>query len=389
MGLTKQPSLEEERKVRVAATAPSFSPEAIEFVTSRLRTMLENKAFLSMGPYCEEFEQRFAQYVGAKYAAATNSGTSALEIICRALNVKGKEVVVATNTFAASAYAVINAGGKPVFADVAGDLCMDPADLERRLTPKTAAVMTVDIGGLVSPNTLRIQEICRRQGVPLIEDACQAHGTTLGGKQAGTFGIAGAFSFFPTKLMTTGEGGMLVTDDEHIYKEALILRNQGKDETRNGPYQNFYDRMGYNWRLTEIAALIGISQLAEVEQFIHRRHELARLYDRLLGPVESIRILKTPPQVRHNYYKYVAFLDGQDREALQARMKDEFGVSLSGYVYEIPLHKQPIFKRYSPSALPVSEKLCATHICLPLYPSLKNEEAEYVAASLKKCLTCA
>jgi dTDP-4-amino-4,6-dideoxygalactose transaminase len=263
---------------------------------------------------------------------------------------------------------------------------MDPDDLERRLTPKTAAVMTVDIGGLVSPNTLRIQEICRRKGIPLIEDACQAHGTTLGGKQAGTFGIAGAFSFFPTKLMTTGEGGMIVTDDDHIYKEALILRNQGKDETRKGPYQNFYDRMGYNWRLTEVAALIGISQLAEIEQFIRRRNELARLYDRLLGPVESIRILKTPRQVRHNYYKYVAFLDGQDREALQARMKDEFGVGLSGYVYEIPLHKQPIFKRYSPNSLPVSEKLCATHICLPLYPSLKNEEAEYVAASLKKCL---
>ena len=372
-------------KRQIAASKYFFHAEGIEFIVKSIGQMLASGAHLTMGEYCAEFEHRFAEYMSVSYAVTTNSGTSALEIICRALEIKGGEVIVPTNTFAASAYAVIAAGGIPVFCDIGEDMCLDPEDVKQRITPETKAVMTVHISGLVSSRFPEIQKLCQERGLYLIEDACQAHGTMFDGKMAGTFGVAGAFSFFPTKVMTTAEGGMIVTGNRDIYEKALVMRNQGK--SAKGIYQNYHEVLSYNWRMTELQALLGLAQMEMLEPFIRRRNEVAKLYDECLKEILSIRILKPVANSRHNYFKYIVFLEaGREREALHRKMKD-YGVDLSGYVYEIPLHKQPAFQGYIGESLPNAERLCQSHICIPIYYRLTDEEAIYVTESLKRCLS--
>jgi len=371
--------------MKVTATKPYFSPEGIDFICRNFKDILEGKGFLSSGKHCETFEKNFAAYIGSKFAATTNSGTSAIEIICRALGVQGGEVIVPTNTFAATAFAVISAGNTPVFADCGDDLNIDPGSVLKCITPKTKAVVTVHIGGLVSPSTTELVDICQKKGIYLIEDACHAHGSTLDGKKAGTFGIAGAFSFFSTKVMTTGEGGMIVTNDDALYKASLVLRDQAKI-VKDG-YQNYHEFLGYNWRMAEVQALMGITQLEMLDKFIARRNEIARIYDQELAHVADLSILKKPANVGHNYYKYIGFLKNSDRNKLQRRMKDEYTVNMGGYVYEIPLHQQPVFKKYINHPLPRSEDLCRRHICPPIYYGITDEEVRYVADSIRRCLS--
>src|SRR3990172_9985640 len=177
-------------------TKPYFSQESIEFIVGNFREILEGKSFLTLGRYCEEFEKKFAEYIDCKYAATTNSGTSAIEAALTAVGVKGYDVIVPTNTFAATVFAVIKAGGRPVFADCLEDLTVDPDDVKKRLTPRTKVVITVHIGGMVSPATYALIDLREEKGLSLIEDAAHAHGSTLDGKKGGSFGVAGAFSFF-------------------------------------------------------------------------------------------------------------------------------------------------------------------------------------------------
>ncbi len=341
---------------------------------------------LTLGKYTKEFEEKFAQYVGTKYAVAVNSGTSALEIILRALDIQGTSVVVPTNTFFASPSSVIHTGGKAILADATDNLCLDPDSVKKSLKRDTKAVMIVHIGGLVPPEIEEIQQICQERGLLLIEDAAHAHGSTLNGKKAGSFGIAAGFSFYPTKVMTSAEGGMITTDDETIYKRALVFRDQGKA----GFLGNVHTEMGYNWRMSEIHAATGLSQFKRLEEFITRRRKIARIYDEGLKKIDGLALLKIPPGAKSNYYKYVAVLkDGIDRTAIKKELKEKYNVSLSGEVYELPCHLQPIFKKlyqFNGGELPVAEDLCRRHICLPVFATMTKEQAQYVINSLKQVL---
>ena len=341
---------------------------------------------LTLGKYGKEFEAKFAEYVGTKYAVAVNSGTSALEIILRALNIGGSSVVVPTNTFFATPASVIHAGGKVIFADIADNLCLDPKSLRQNIQKDTRAVFMVHIGGLVPPEIVEIQQICQEHGLILIEDAAHAQGSTLNGKKAGSFGIAAAFSFYPTKVMTSGEGGMITTDDENIYQRALVFRDQGKA----GFLGNIHTEMGYNWRMSEIHAAIGLSQFGRLEEFVADRRRVAQFYDKELTNVDSLSLVKIPPEAKSNYYKYVAILkDGIDRAALKKELKEKYGVSLSGEVYELPCHLQPIFKEpygFKGGELPLAENLCQRQICPPVFAGMTEEQAKYVVESLKEVL---
>jgi len=371
--------------MKIASTMPFFPAEDIEWILSRFKEILDGKSFLSQYKYCQEFERAFSNYVGSKYAVTTSNGTCSLEIIFRCLNLKGYDIIVPANTFAATAFAIMHAGGRPVFADCCQDLTINPEDVKRKITDKTKAIVTVHIGGLVSPKTCELIDLCKDKELYLIEDAAHAHGTMLDGKKAGTFGIAGSFSFFSTKVMTTGEGGMITTDDREIYEKALVLRDQAK--IRKGIYQNYHEEIGYNWRMTEIQALMGIKQLERLEEFIKRRCEIAKIFDEKFTDMNDLTPLRTPENVRHNYYKYIAFLrEGINREDLQKTMKEKYEISMGGYVYEIPLHQQPAFKEYRTEPLPVSEDLCNRHICPPIYYQMKDEEVQYVANSITKYL---
>ncbi|RLG31797.1 aminotransferase DegT [Methanosarcinales archaeon] len=341
---------------------------------------------LTLGKYTKEFEERFAAYVGTKYAIAVNSGTSALEISLRALDVKGHSVIVPTNTFFATPASVIHAGGEVIFADVTENLCIDPESVKKNIRKDTKGIIVVHIGGIVAPQIKEIKEICEDHRLFLIEDAAHAHGSTLDGKKAGSFGDAAAFSFYPTKVMTSGEGGMITTDDEKIYRRALVFRDQGKA----GFYGNVHVEMGYNWRMSEIHAAIGLSQFARLEEFIEDRRRIAKVYDEELKKIDKVTPIKIPPNVKSNYYKYVALLDdGIDRADIKKELKEKYSVNLSGEVYELPCHLQPIFKDlygFKGGEFPVAEDICKRQICLPVFATMTEEQAKYVIDSLREVI---
>jgi len=360
-----------------------FPERCVKNVISNIERLLQNGEFLTQGKYAEEFEKKFASYIGTKHAISVSSGTAALEIIFQILNVRGLKVLVPTNTFAATAYGVIRAGGKPVFVDIERDLNFSLSDIKRRLDDRVKAVVPVHIGGLVPPRLVDLLELAEERGIYVVEDAAHAHGSELNGRKAGTFGVANAFSFFSTKVMTTGEGGMITTDDDEIAEKARILRNQGKVK------ENLIGIMGYNWRMTEFQAIIGLEQLRLLPEIIKKRRKVAEMYNELLENVRSVEVLGVPDNVRSNYYKYIVFLPrGCDPELLRAYMREKFDVSLAGYVYEAPLHAQPVFKEYvdDPNSYPIADDLCHRHIALPIYPQMTEEEVHYVVDSLKVSL---
>ena len=330
---------------------------------------------LTLGPHTRALEAAFAQRHQAPHAIAVSSGTSALEIALRALGVAGRDVVVPANTFYATAGAVVHADGRPRFADVAeSTFALSVETVEAALTPDTAGVVLVHIGGLITPDVVAIRELCDEHGIFLLEDAAHAHGCSLDGRAAGTFGAAGTFSFYPTKVITAGEGGMIVTADEHLRDEAIVYRDQGKAGFLGGEHI----RLGYAWRMSEVHAAIAGVHLRRLDEFIARRSAIAAYYDSALAGVEAARPLALPSGAVSNYYKYVVVLDPSvDRAALKQRMRDA-GVSPSGEVYATPLHREPVFAELNTGALPVAEDMCARHICLPLHSDMTQAEAEQV-----------
>lgn len=369
-------------QLKVPAQVYEVSEEEIEFVTLELRSLLERRGFLTMGAFCEQFEEAFAQRHQTRFASCLSSGTAALEAILSALDVAGGEVVVPSNTFAATAFAVVRAGARPVFADISSDLCADPADVARRIGPDTRAVVTVHVGGLVSPSTEELVRLCDQHGVPLVEDAAHAHGSALHGRSAGSFGIAGAFSFFSTKVMTTGEGGMVTTDDERIHERVRLLRDQAKVDGKN-----LHEVVGASWRMTEVQAMLGIGQLRRLDAMIAARRRVAERYDSALDGIPGLHPLGVPAGVDHNFYKYVVVVDeGIDPGRLQAELKAAHQVALGGTVYDVPLHEQPVFAASRSGRLRVAEDLCRRHICPPIYPSLTDAQVDHVASSLASVL---
>jgi perosamine synthetase len=370
--------------MKVPPAAILFTDEDISGIGEEISECLTTGA-LTLGKHGRQFEEEFAALCQTPFAIAVNSGTSALEIILRAIGVANREVIVPTNTFFATAAAVIHAGGRVRFADCEpGSFALDLGSLRECLNANTAAVIIVHIGGVISPRIADISAVCRQVGVPLIEDAAHAQGSTLDGKPAGSFGVAAAFSFYPTKVMTSGEGGMITTGDEAIYHESLIYRDQGKE----GFTTNYHVRLGYNWRMSEPHAIIGRAQLRRLAEFIERRRHIAQVYDRRLSqPHDGVRQMTIPRGVESNYYKYIALLDPAiDRVSLKTALRDKFEVGLSGEVYETPCHQQPVFKGYPAGRLLKAERICAEHICLPISAKMKAEDAEYVVDSLEQVL---
>ena len=380
-----------------------YDDASVAEVQAGIREVLTSGQMVA-GKYVRQLEEQFAALTGARYAIGTNSGTSAIEIILRAIGVQDASVVVPTNTFIATAFAAIAAGARVIFADSSpDDLCLDPDDLERRIEPDTRAVLLVHIGGIISGKLPRIRDLCQRRGIYLVEDAAHAHGSRYQGGAAGTLGIAGAFSFFPTKVINCGEGGMITTDDEALYREAVILRNHGKNPQRSAAITGF----GYNWRMSEFNAVVGVEQMKRARQIIAQRQAAAQFYDRALSDFGELRPAVLPPDVESTYYKYVAYLNPSiSRDGFKQRMKDEFQVQLTGEVYATLCHQEPVWEQtcfcgrkrnpastrdccrtpFVRQSFPGSEYIANHHVCLPLYPGLAEAELEYVVASLARLL---
>jgi perosamine synthetase len=369
--------------MRVAAAKIGFSEEDRATILERIDDCLKTGQ-LTLGENVRQFEEAFAQTVGVRYACAVNSGTGALEIALRTFGVRGKVVLVPTNTFFATAAAVVHAGGYPRFVDVKpGSLSIDENSLGESWSPDCAGVIVVHVGGAIVPAIENIQQFCGARGLFLLEDAAHAHGSSLNGKLAGTLGDAAAFSFYPTKVVTSGEGGMLVTEDERIYLEAQCYRDQGKLSFGD----NIHILMGYNWRMSELHAVVGQVHLGRLKSSIAVRRRIAAIYDQGLFNL-GLHPLVLPSGAESNYYKYPVILPaGVERRELKQELRERWGVNLSGEVYELPCHQQPIFAPYVDTGLPAAEAVCRQHICLPIYPDLTEEQAQYVLTALQSCLT--
>ena len=322
---------------------------------------------LAQGPRVRELEERFADFIGAGHAVATSSGTTALHLALLGHGIgPGDEVITVPFTFIASANSVLYTGARPVFVDIdERDFSIDPALIEAAVTERTKAIMPVSLYG--QPADMEaVSQIAQRHGLALVEDAAQAHGAAIGEKKSGTWGI-GAFSFYPTKNMTTGEGGMLTTDDAELADRVRLLREHGMK------VRYHHDVVGYNFRMTDIAAAIGLAQLPKLSGYNDRRRAIAARYD------AELRGVITPyvrPGVTHVYHQYT--LRVNERDAFAERLKER-GVGC-GIYYPIPVHRQKPFIElgYGQDALPVTDRLTAEVLSIPVHPSLTDDEVATV-----------
>jgi perosamine synthetase len=374
----------------VAGFDLKYSDEEVQSIMAGFEKILRT-GFISMGRNVEEFEREWAKYCGVKYALGTSNGTCSIELILRAIGVEGGTVVVPSHTFIASAAAAIHSGAKVIFVDCQRETFqMSPQDLRRRIRPDTKAVLLVHMSGIISPHLEEIRDICRDHDVALIEDAAHAHGATIDGKKAGSLGRAASFSFFSTKVLTTGEGGMVTTDDEKLYETARALRDHG----RFGPEPNVHDEIGNNWRPGEFNAVLGLEQMRRVEKLLQKRRHIAHSYDKKLKErkIPGIKLLDIPSNIQSSYYKYVLYFEPPiEREKLKQKMKQDYGVSLPGELYNRNCHSQPVFAKHPELVIPQpadsfveTDYVVANHFCLPLYFDLTDDQIEYVVESLDK-----
>ncbi len=368
--------------MKIPPVKVSFSASDRQEILLRIDRCLES-GFVAQGENVNEFESLFRQYIGCQHALALSSGGSAIEAAMRALDVQGKEVLLPTNTFLATASGVLAAGGTVKLLDIDPDTLSPSVEtIEAALGESTVGFILVHIGGIISRDILAIQSLCERKGIWLFEDCAHAHGSDLNGKKAGQFGVGGAYSFFSTKVITCGEGGMLVTNDENLSNKVKLLRNYGKPE----PWETYCLDFGLNWRLNELAAIVGVAQLKRLNEFIDWRAKIAALYDTHFAQSSSI-VKAVQPVGRCSWYKYIVLLpSGMDRKKIKDFAREK-GVSLSGGVYDIPLHDQPAISKLGiQGSFLNADEFCARHICLPIYYGMTEAEAEYVIETIRSAI---
>lgn len=362
--------------------------EDIEAVVSVLKS-----DWLTTGPKVDEFETAFARAVSAGRAVAVNSGTAALHAAMYALGIgPGDEVIVPPMTFAATANAVLYQGGTPVFADVEPDtLLIDPAAVERKITPKTRAVIAVDYAGQPC-RYVELRAIASQHGLALVADACHSVGGTLNGRPVGTLADLSVFSFHPVKHMTTGEGGMITTDDEGYAARLKLFRNHGitsDHRERAGNGQWFYEMvdLGFNYRITDIQCALGLSQLRKLPAFLARRREIAGIYDRAFAKMRPVEPLAVHPGAEHAYHLYVVRMDFEGL----GRSRTEFlqfmhGLGIRVNVHYVPVHLHPFYRTRLGTAAgdcPVAEDAYERIVTLPLYPAMEESAVERVLEAVR------
>ncbi|MDR0493534.1 MAG: DegT/DnrJ/EryC1/StrS family aminotransferase [Nitrososphaerota archaeon] len=368
---------------RVFSATPYFDDESIIGIVDEIKIILKS-GMLADGPQVKNFEAEFAKYTQTEHAVAVNSGTAALEIMLRYFGVEGKEVIVPTNTFVATPTSVLFCGGTPVFADIKAEtLCIDPEDVKRKLNSKTAGVIAVHIAGLICPEINELRELCHNNGLFLIEDAAHAHGAVIDQKKAGNLCDGGAFSFYPTKVMTTGQGGMITTNNPELALVAQKMRDHGLDPDR------IMVMLGDNWCMSEVTAIIGKYQLANLDEFVKKRNEIAKRYDHSLAKSQHISLFQTPDNIRHSYYKYPLRLNGIDKNKIAFILKNDFGID-TGSIYYPPCHLHPWYMsnlHTRKGDLPISEDVLKEVLCLPIHLGITDKTADYVVDSLNTCIS--
>lgn len=341
-------------------------------ITDAVESVLESQWFV-LGDEVNQFERHFAEYIGCQHAVGVNSGSDALQIALESLGVgSGDEVILPSHTFVATANAVMKTGANPVFVDIDPDTyCIDPDEVRSAVTEKTAAVIPVHLYG--QPADIEsIQSICEQNDIAIVEDACQAHGSTYDGQTVGSFGDIGCFSFYPTKnLGAYGDGGAIVTDNDELATRIAEIRNVGQ----SSKYR--HEHVGFNSRLDELQAAVLNVKLERLDDWNRRRSEAAAIYDELLDGV--VTTPTTRNNAEHVYHLYVIRTENRDslREYLDER---DIGTLIH---YPTPIHEQPAYQEYSDVSLPVTERIAEQIVSLPMHPWIEPDEIERVVRHIE------
>lgn len=353
--------------------------------------------YLTTGPKVGEFEKEFAEYVGVKHAVAVSNGTAALHAAAFAAGIgDGDEVVTTPMTFAASANCILYMGGKPVFADVLPNTYnIDPDDIKKKITQKTKAIIPVDFTG--QPVLMdEILEIAEEHGLLVIEDAAHSLGAEYKGKKIGSIAHMSTFSFHPVKHITTGEGGMITTNDDKLYKRLSIFRTHGITRDMNSLKENhggwYYEQqeLGFNYRITDMQCALGLSQLKKVEGFIKRRIKIAQFYDEHFLKMDEIAVQTQADGTRSSWHIYLIRLNSSKlragrKEIFDALKAENIGVN----VHYIPVYLHPYYKNlgYKKGLCPIAEDLYEDFITLPLYPSMTDNDVKDVVNAVQKVIS--
>ena len=369
--------------MKIPLSRPEITEQDIAAVVKVLRT-----ARLSLGPKVGEFEERIAQFAGTRHAIAVNSGTSGLHLCVKAAGIgEGDEVITTPFSFVASANCVLFERARPVFVDIDPEtLNLDVDRIEEKITTRSKAVLPVHVFG--NPCKMdSIMEIARRRRLRVIEDACEAIGAEYRGKRAGGFGIAGVFAFYPNKQMTTGEGGVIVTDNRKIAEICRSLRNQGR--SGDGRWLR-HTRLGYNYRITDIQCALGISQLGRLEGMLEKRNRVAEYYRKKLAPVEGVKLPSLTGGSRISWFVFVILLKDSYRQRHRNRLVQllaEAGIETGNYFPA--LHLQPFYRKtfgYRRGDFPITESVSERTIALPFHSNLSKKEMDYVCEILTSSL---
>jgi perosamine synthetase len=368
--------------MKIPLSAPDISENEINAVVEVLRSPR-----LSLGPKLKEFEQNVAEYAGTKHAIAVNSGTSGLHLCVRALGLKaGDEVITTPFSFVASANVLLYEKVVPVFVDIdSRTLNIDASKIEAAITAKTRAIMVVHVFGRPSPMR-EIMEIAARYNLKIIEDACEAVGAEYENWRVGSIGDAGVFAFYPNKQITTGEGGMIVTNDDFIAELTQMLRNQGRD-AKSGWFEHV--ELGYNYRLSDINCAVGVEQLKRLESILRQRETAARKYQARLENNPHLILPEIEfPNGRVSWFVYVVRLKENFTRARRDSIVNEmnrFGIGCGRYF--APIHLQPFYVKtfgFRPGYFPIAEQVAERVVALPFFNRITNWEIEEVCATLEK-----
>lgn len=374
--------------MKYRTASPFFKEEDIDQILHETRKILSGEGLLSMGKNVDEFENLFSEYIGSEGSVATNSCTSALEVALMSIGIsQGDEVIIPVQTFIATGSAVLRAGGIPVFCDVNHNFLMDFESLKEAITSSTKAVILVHFSGLLHEEINEIKKYLEERNIFLIEDAAHAPGASLNNKKAGTFGDLSCFSFFSTKNITTGEGGMITSNNQDLLKKCSSIRNRGIDTDNN--FESFI-RLGGNYRMTEFQALLGKTQLNRLDEINDTRNEIANIYMKNLNSCFEEGLIEYPivkEGIYHAYWRFwVSLKEGIDRNEIKDLLKNES--ITSDWAYDPLLHLQPLFKENfdQSKSFSKSEKLASRHICIPIHTQIQKEDAEFISSTLSKIL---
>ena len=368
----------------IPLSSPDITHREIKIISQVL-----NSSYLSIGPKVKEFEKKIANYIGVQYAIAVNSGTSALHLCIRALDLKdGDEVITTPFSFIASANCMLFERAKPVFVDIdENTLCIDSQKIEGKITKRTKAILPVHIFG--HPCEMqKIMAIAKKYNLAVIEDACEALGSEYKNKKVGSFGDVATFAFYPNKQITTAEGGMIVTNNKNIAKLCFSMRNQGRDE---GNAWLSHSRLGYNYRMSELSAALGVIQMERIKEILRKRKKVAKLYNQKLSNIKEIKTPHIGSDIKMSWFVYIIRLNDQkfsrkDRDKIIEKLNNK-GISCRDYFP--PIHLEPFYVgmfSHKRGDFPITEKVSSTTIALPFYNNLTEEEVDYVCGNLKNIL---